>query len=235
MLPTRDEAASAVLAWLPRPPWPKGGGRLTAMRAQRIQLQRMRRSQNSVPMVLGAGLLIMFALVAMVAVARMVKSHKLTGDDSEGTGGVSQNSRRQLQVTEVACSFNGTHVTNSSGGIDANTACDGPYSPDTHFLAPHQFYGVPCACLSSAEHCVGRGDEFFLKDADNNLGYKTCGCDPWHDSGAFETVWRIAGIVYLFVGIAIVCDDYFTASLEELSIRFKLSEDVAGRSACPQK
>ena len=33
---------------------------------------------------------------------------------------------------------------------------------------------------------------------------------------------------YLFCGIAIVCDDFFTASLETLSIKFDLSEDVAG-------
>lgn len=38
----------------------------------------------------------------------------------------------------------------------------------------------------------------------------------------------IFGILYLFCGIAIVCDDFFTASLEQLSIKFELSEDVAG-------
>jgi K+-dependent Na+/Ca+ exchanger-like protein len=41
-------------------------------------------------------------------------------------------------------------------------------------------------------------------------------------------ILRILGIVYLFMGIALVCDDFFTASLEKLSIRFELSEDVAG-------
>lgn len=34
--------------------------------------------------------------------------------------------------------------------------------------------------------------------------------------------------VFLFWGIAIVCDDFFTPSLEQLSIKFELSEDVAG-------
>jgi len=33
---------------------------------------------------------------------------------------------------------------------------------------------------------------------------------------------------FLFWGIAIVCDDFFTPSLEQLSIKFELSEDVAG-------
>lgn len=47
----------------------------------------------------------------------------------------------------------------------------------------------------------------------------------------FEAGWflfYIFGILYLFCGIAIVCDDFFTASLEQLSIKFELSEDVAG-------
>lgn len=64
--------------------------------------------------------------------------------------------------------------------------------------------------------------------------YDTCGCDPWHGAGAGETIWRIFAIIYLFLGIAIICDDYFTASLETLSIRFKLSEDVAGATVAAQ-
>lgn len=35
-------------------------------------------------------------------------------------------------------------------------------------------------------------------------------------------------MVYLFLGIAIVCDDYFVASLEKISEALGLSEDVAG-------
>lgn len=35
-------------------------------------------------------------------------------------------------------------------------------------------------------------------------------------------------IVYLFTALAVVCDDYFVASLELISERLNLSEDVAG-------
>eukprot|EP00965_Chrysotila_dentata_P263312 6214808-Pleurochrysis_carterae.AAC.1 len=35
-------------------------------------------------------------------------------------------------------------------------------------------------------------------------------------------------MLYMFLGIAIVCDDYFVASLEVISERWKLSDDVAG-------
>ena len=35
-------------------------------------------------------------------------------------------------------------------------------------------------------------------------------------------------ILYLFLGVAIVCDDFFTASLEKICLRLRLSEDVAG-------
>jgi len=36
------------------------------------------------------------------------------------------------------------------------------------------------------------------------------------------------GVIYLFLGIAIVCDDFFVASLEAISDKLNLSEDVAG-------
>ena len=38
----------------------------------------------------------------------------------------------------------------------------------------------------------------------------------------------VGAILYLFCGIAIICDDFFEASLEKLSEAFELSEDVAG-------
>merc|ERR1719229_473022 len=36
------------------------------------------------------------------------------------------------------------------------------------------------------------------------------------------------GMFYCFVGIAIVCDDYFCVAIEVIVDRLKLSEDVAG-------
>ncbi|KAG8192899.1 hypothetical protein JTE90_025608 [Oedothorax gibbosus] len=41
-------------------------------------------------------------------------------------------------------------------------------------------------------------------------------------------VIHIAVIVYMFYAVAVVCDDYFIASLEECCSRLNLSEDVAG-------
>lgn len=38
----------------------------------------------------------------------------------------------------------------------------------------------------------------------------------------------VVGILYMFVGIGIVCDDFFVASLEAISEALNLSEDVAG-------
>lgn len=40
----------------------------------------------------------------------------------------------------------------------------------------------------------------------------------------------VMGILYMFVGIAIVCDDFFVASLEAISEALNLSEDVAGEN-----
>ena len=38
----------------------------------------------------------------------------------------------------------------------------------------------------------------------------------------------LVGILYVFLGIAIVCDDYFVSSLEKICDKLNLSEDVAG-------
>lgn len=61
------------------------------------------------------------------------------------------------------------------------------------------------------------------------------GCDPgpwWSDNGSWEdnggVVLYFAGEIFLFLGIAIVCDDFFVASLEMISEKLGLSEDVAG-------
>mmetsp|Transcript_5564 Transcript_5564/g.14112 ORF Transcript_5564/g.14112 Transcript_5564/m.14112 type:complete len:366 (-) Transcript_5564:100-1197(-) len=48
----------------------------------------------------------------------------------------------------------------------------------------------------------------------------------WMEDGGW-VVYAI-GILYLFLGIAIICDDYFTASLELICTKLNLSEDVAG-------
>jgi len=74
----------------------------------------------------------------------------------------------------------------------------------------------------------------------------TCGYDwlceaelvPGHGNGAAECLknWEKNGgawayvflLLFLFLGLAIVCDDYFVASLEKISEGLGLSEDVAG-------
>jgi len=48
----------------------------------------------------------------------------------------------------------------------------------------------------------------------------------WIENGGW--VAHALGILYMFLGIAIVCDDYFVASLEAISEKMGLSEDVAG-------
>ena len=60
------------------------------------------------------------------------------------------------------------------------------------------------------------------------------GCSAACDSHAdWEGEWYgivgyLVGIVYLFLGLAIVCDDFFVGSLEVISDKLHLSEDVAG-------
>ena len=49
----------------------------------------------------------------------------------------------------------------------------------------------------------------------------------WISSRGGWVLYALA-ILYLFLGVAIVCDDFFTASLERICHRLRLSEDVAG-------
>ena len=46
--------------------------------------------------------------------------------------------------------------------------------------------------------------------------------------GAGWLVLYILVIIYLFVGMAVICDDYFGQCLEIIAKRLKLSDDVAG-------
>lgn len=49
---------------------------------------------------------------------------------------------------------------------------------------------------------------------------------------AFDSIWAVVVhfllILYTFIGLAIVCDEYFVESLELISGALKLSDDVAG-------
>mmetsp|Transcript_10264 Transcript_10264/g.17207 ORF Transcript_10264/g.17207 Transcript_10264/m.17207 type:complete len:541 (-) Transcript_10264:572-2194(-) len=56
--------------------------------------------------------------------------------------------------------------------------------------------------------------------------------DPWMCTTDFDTkgglVIYIAVVLYTFIGMAIVCDEYFCESLDKISEALRLSEDVAG-------
>ena len=41
-------------------------------------------------------------------------------------------------------------------------------------------------------------------------------------------IFHIAGLIYMFVALAIVCDEFFIPSLDVITEKMKISEDVAG-------
>jgi K+-dependent Na+/Ca+ exchanger-like protein len=51
--------------------------------------------------------------------------------------------------------------------------------------------------------------------------------EPWEEEGT-GILFYTALLIYAFVGLAVVCDDFFVASLEQISEHLKLSDDVAG-------
>lgn len=67
-----------------------------------------------------------------------------------------------------------------------------------------------------------------LADHCDGLSFQKC-CQYERDNvpGLWIALYAVV-LLYIFLGIAIVCDDYFVPSLELLSERLDLSEDVAG-------
>jgi Ca2+/Na+ antiporter len=70
---------------------------------------------------------------------------------------------------------------------------------------------------------------------DLNVGRRLSGTDPKeHLLGGCDGPKGLMGLMYVFVmgyaflGLAVVCDDFFCSALESLSAYFKLSDDVAG-------
>ena len=58
-------------------------------------------------------------------------------------------------------------------------------------------------------------------------GGSSCGETPdWEKNGGI--VGYFVGVFFMFLGIAIVCDDFFVASLEKICEVLRLSDDVAG-------
>lgn len=53
---------------------------------------------------------------------------------------------------------------------------------------------------------------------------------PWHniDTNPIGTVFEVIILLYCFVGMAVICDDYLAVGLETLCRRWNVKEDVAG-------
>jgi len=58
------------------------------------------------------------------------------------------------------------------------------------------------------------------------LSSSTCSTEDWEDNGG--VVLYFIGTFYMFLGIAIVCDDFFVPALEVICEVLDLSDDVAG-------
>lgn len=81
-----------------------------------------------------------------------------------------------------------------------------------------------------ASHGIAARRRLKIANGTNALANLQEGChemESW-EREAKGVVYYGAILLYAFFGLAIVCDDFFVASLEQISERLKLSEDVAG-------
>jgi K+-dependent Na+/Ca+ exchanger-like protein len=87
--------------------------------------------------------------------------------------------------------------------------------------------GVVAACIAFQKYAAS-------VDGDNRRklegAYEEGMCDTYVYQNYYAVMMALLlwGIYYMFWGLAIVCDDYFVASLEEISDALGLSPDVAG-------
>jgi len=99
------------------------------------------------------------------------------------------------------------------------------------FLAFGTLYSSYYPQVTSVEGSPGRS---LLKVGIKSNGHERGdSCDAYTNICSLPECWwglmvYLFGTLYLFVGIAIICDDYFEDSLYAICEKFKLSEDVAG-------
>jgi len=102
-------------------------------------------------------------------------------------------------------------------------------------LAPK--FGLLCAGVMVAAYAMAAfsGGEEVVGDAVSPVRRKLYEYEPGVCDSFLVTNYKwlamsllIWGIFYMFWGLAIVCDDYFVTSLEDISEALKLSPDVAG-------
>lgn len=81
--------------------------------------------------------------------------------------------------------------------------------------------------LDHSYHHDGLGGGRSLLSGGNKADWETCDFESTNAPVAW-TILYITATLHLFVGIAILCDDYFVPVLEDISAALKLSDDVAG-------
>lgn len=89
----------------------------------------------------------------------------------------------------------------------------------------HSVKGAPvCLPLTECNSTLGQVENV----APTGTTDRECTCRAWASYTSLELAWRTCAVMFTFVGIAVLCDDYFTPALEELSEAWNLSDDVAG-------
>jgi len=53
-------------------------------------------------------------------------------------------------------------------------------------------------------------------------------CYPEKLDPEYNIIWRILGVMYVFISLAIICDEFFVPALEVIAEKLKITPDVAG-------
>ena len=113
-------------------------------------------------------------------------------------------SARRTQLLVVAAAVTAAAVALYSGGNDPTS------------WAKNLFKRIPASGIESSSHART------LLSAGGSCGF----ISDWEKAGG--VVGYFFGVFFMFLGIAIVCDDFFVAALEKICEVLRLSDDVAG-------
>eukprot|EP00164_Ancoracysta_twista_P007942 GFYU01011386.1.p1 GENE.GFYU01011386.1~~GFYU01011386.1.p1 ORF type:complete len:517 (+),score=138.24 GFYU01011386.1:173-1723(+) len=99
------------------------------------------------------------------------------------------------------------------------------------FLWSTSFFVLVIMVVAALNWYTGVADDLTTDHQNRKLlnsGGGDATCDTGFDAQPGAAVAYLVGMVYLFLGIAMICDDYFVGALEKICEALDLSEDVAG-------
>ena len=117
----------------------------------------------------------------------------------------------------------------AEGESEAEGEAETQLEPGQQYTDPDHGDGVDCKLPNNPLSIVSAmiDDRVCEVQPNGNTAESDCAVCCTSNDGALSPVWLFV-VLFTFLGLAIICDDYFCESLDAISDALGLSEDVAG-------